>query len=356
MNFISKIEKPDSKQKVKTKKYLDSLVKPIGSLGRLEDFAVKLSGITGKMHNDLFKKAIVVFGADNGVWDEGVTPVPQSVTDIQMRNMVRGVAGVSVLARQSNIDLKVVNIGVKQNSNFNGIIDANLMLGTNNIAKEPAMTIATAKKAIDYGFKMAGKLKENGYKLLGVGEMGICNTTTSAAMLCAFTGKSVDEIAGMGAGIDNEHYHKKVATIKKALKINNPNPSDPLDVVSKVGGLDIAGMAGMFLGGAYYKIPTVIDGYISMVAALLAFKFNPLVKEYIFASHKSAERGYTAARIDIGLMPMFDLEMRLGEGSGCPFAFYALEASQRIIKDMVTFKEGNVNDNDYVDIRKPENN
>jgi len=355
MDFIKHIEPPNQAQKQKTKAYLDSLVKPIGSLGRLEDYAIKISGITGEMHNDLSKKAIVVFGADNGVWDEAITPVPQSVTDTQMKNMIKGVAGVSVLARQADIDLKIVNIGVKEKLKFDGIIDANLMRGTNNIALGPAMTVETAKKAIEYGFNMAGKLKNEGYQLLGAGEMGICNTTTSACMLCAFSGKTPDEIAGMGAGIDSDHFDKKVATIKKALLVNHPNPKDPLDVVSKVGGLDIAAMAGLYLGGAFNKIPTVIDGYISIIAALLAYKLNPLVKDYIFASHKSAERGYVTARKQIGLKPMFDLKMRLGEGSGCPFAFYALEASQRIIGDMVTFKDGDVDDHDYIDIRKMEN-
>lgn len=354
MDLIDKIEKPDIKQMKKTKRYLDSLVKPIGSLGRLEDFAVKISGITGKLYNDLSKKSIVVFGADNGVWDEDITPVPQSVTCTQLINMVKGVAGVSVLAKQSNIDLKVINIGVKEKFTFAGIIDANLMRGTNNMANGPAMDENTAKKAIDYGFNLAGTLKDDGYNLLGVGEMGICNTTTSAAVLCVFSGKSADEITGMGSGIDSKHFDNKVLTIKRALAVNKPDSHDPIDVVSKVGGLDIAGMAGLFLGGAYFKIPTVIDGYISMVAALLAYKINPLVKEYIFASHKSAERGYTAARKEIGLKPMFDLKMRLGEGSGCPFAFYALEASQHIIKDMVTFKDGNVDDGDYIDIREKE--
>jgi len=351
MKFISEIEKTDKDQKKKTKVYLDSLVKPIGSLGRLEEYAVKLSGITGKLVNELGKKAIVVFGADNGVWDEGITPVPQSVTATQMINMVKGVAGVSVLAKQADVDTIVINIGVKNELQFDGIINAVLMNGTDNMALGPAMSKETAEKAISYGFDMAGKLKAEGYKLLGAGEMGICNTATSSAMLCAFSGKSPEEIAGMGAGIDQEHYEKKVSTIEKALKINNPNPDDAIDVLSKVGGLDIAGMAGLFLGGAYHKIPVVIDGYISMVAALTAYKLNPLVKEYIFASHKSTERGYMSVCEEIGLIPAFELEMRLGEGSGCPFMFYALEASQRIVRGMVTFEQGNVDDSDYIDIR-----
>ncbi len=348
------IEMANKEQMKKTKDYLDSLVKPIGSLGKLEDFAIKLSGITGKTYNDLDQKAIVVFGADNGVWDEGITNVPQSVTPTQMINMIKGVAGVSVLAKQNNIDVKVVNIGVKDDLDFESIIDYNLMRGTHNITLGPAMTYETAKKAIDFGYDMAKTLKDEGYKLVGIGEMGICNTTTSAAILCTFTQKPAEDIAGLGAGIDQKQFLKKVETIDKALKVNSPNPKDPIDVVSKVGGLDIAGMAGLFLGCATNKIPVVIDGYISIIAAIVACEINPTVKEYIFASHKSAEKGYKAAMQYIDLTPMFDLEMRLGEGSGCPFAFYVLESSQRIVKDMVTFADGNVDDGDYVDIRESE--
>jgi nicotinate-nucleotide--dimethylbenzimidazole phosphoribosyltransferase len=352
MNYLKAIDVPNKQMMIDTKLYLDSLVKPIGSLGRLEDFAIKLSGITGQMHNDLAKKAIVVFGADNGVWDEGITNVPQAVTPTQMINMIKGVAGVSVLAKQNNIDVKVIDIGVKDTFDFNGIIDANLMRGTNNIAIEPAMSMDICEKALNYGFSMAKQLKDDGYKLIGVGEMGICNTTTSAAVLCALTGNCAEDIAGLGAGIDPLQFAKKVRTIDKALLVNKPDSSDAIDVLSKVGGLDIAGMAGLFLGGAYYKIPTVIDGFISMVAAIVACKINANVKDYIFASHKSAEKGYVTAMNTLGLDPMFDLEMRLGEGSGCPFAFYVLESSQRILKDMVTFSQGNVDDDDYVDIRE----
>jgi len=348
------IEKPNANHKSITKKHLDSLVKPIGSLGKLEEFAIKLSGITGNTINSLEKKAIIVFGADNGIWDEGITNVPQSVTPTQMINMVKGVAGVSVLAKQNNIDVTVVNIGVKDDLAFDGIINANLMRGTNNIAIGPAMTEETARKAIDFGFNMAKTLKSDGYELIGIGEMGICNTSTSAAILCALTEKPAEDIAGLGAGIDQQQFIKKVETINKALKINKPDAKNPIDIVSKVGGLDIASMAGLYLGCAHQKIPVVIDGYISIVSAIIACEINPLVKEYVFASHKSAEKGYAAAMAYIGLTPMFDLEMRLGEGSGCPFGFYVLESSQRILRDMVTFADGNVDDSDYVDIRESE--
>jgi nicotinate-nucleotide--dimethylbenzimidazole phosphoribosyltransferase len=354
MKRISEIQKPDETAMEKAGQRLDSLVKPIGSLGDLETMAIRLSGITGSLYNDLKKKAVVVFAADNGVWEEGITPVPQAVTAMQATNMAKGVAGISVLTRYAGADLKIIDIGVKDALEYTVIENRRIKSGTGNIAKGPAMTRQEAEKAVLTGLEAAKSCKEAGYAVLGVGEMGICNTSTSSAVLCALTGLSVEAVTGRGAGIDDAQFDKKIGVIKNALALNHPDKGDVLEVLQKVGGLDIAGMAGFFLGAAHYRIPVVIDGFISAVAALAAYRLNPAVREYMFTSHKSYEIGYNAAIAEIGLKPVFDLSMRLGEGTGCPFTFFCLEASQCIIREMATFEEGNIDDSGFVDIREEE--
>ena len=354
MRRINEINPPDQDAMQKAKKRLDSLVKPIGSLGMLEEFAIKASGVTGRLYNDFSKKAVVVFAADNGVWEEGITPVPQAVTAMQLVNMSKGVAGISVLTRFAGADMKLVDIGVNGKLDYGVIENQKIKNGTGNIARGPAMSKQEAMRAITVGLDAAKKCAEQGYTLLGAGEMGICNTTSSSAVLCALTGLPPEQATGRGAGITDEQLAKKIAVVKRALAINQPNDEDIVDVLSKVGGLDIAALTGFYLGAAYERIPVVVDGFIAAAAALAAVRFNPLAKAYMFASHRSFETGYDAAIRAAGLKPVFDLGMRLGEGTGCPFLFYCLEASQQIIKNMATFAEGYIDDNVLVDIRQEE--
>ena len=332
-------------------KRIDSLIKPIGSLGELENIAVKLSGITGKIHNKIQKKCVVVMSADNGICEEGVSTCPQSITIMQTINILKGIAGVSVLSRFANSDLRVVDIGINGDVEYNGLINRKIRKGTSNMAKGPAMSTEEAVKAIEAGIEIVNGLKKDGYDLLGTGEMGIGNTSTSSAILMAFTGLHADFAIGKGAGMTEEGFADKKRIIEKVLDVNSPDKNNPLDVLSKVGGFDIAGMAGCFLGAAYNRVPIVIDGVISAAAALVAYKINPAVKDFMIPSHISAEPGYRYIMDEIGLKPYLDMGMRLGVGSGCPLAFNLIEASTEIMNKMATFDEAMMDGDFMVDIR-----
>ena len=348
-SVISGITELDKNIINEAKKRVDSLAKPLGSLGKLEDIALKLAGITGKVKNKIKKKCIIIMAADNGVVEEGVASAPQSVTLAQTINFSRGITGVAALSKENNTDLMVVDIGVNTNKKILGAIDRKIRRGTSNIINGPAMSYDEAIRAINIGIEMAKKAYENGYDILGIGEMGIGNTTTSSSVLVSLTGCEIEEAVGKGAGITKEAFEKKKWVVSKAIKINSPNKNDIIDVLSNVGGFDIAGMTGVFLGAAYYKIPVVIDGFISAVAALSAIKLNPLVKEYLIASHYSKEIGYKIAMKEIGLEPMLNLDMRLGEGSGCPIAFSIVEFSCAMMNNMATFDEAVKNANFKID-------
>lgn len=332
-------------------KYLDSLVKPIGSLGTLEHLAAQLAGITGQSTCNLQKKCTIVMAADNGIHEEGVSACPQEITAAQTINMTKGLTGVCVLSKHAGADVVVVDVGVKGDLNTPAVINKKISHGTKNIAKGPAMTREQAVQAVETGIELVGELVGKGYSLFGTGEMGICNTSTSSAVLMALTGVGADLAVGRGAGLTDEDYQNKKNVIQRAVEINKPDSEDAIDVVAKVGGYDIAGMAGCFLGAAYNRVPIVIDGFISMAAALIAYKLNPLVKEYLIASHNSEEPGYKHAVKALDLEPMLNLHMRLGEGSGCPLAFQVIEASQAVMKNMATFQQAAIKDDFLVDIR-----
>ena len=327
---------------------LNELAKPPGSLGVLEDMAARMAGITGNIKNKIDKRRIIVMAADNGVVMEGVSRAPKSVTLMQTANMAKGITGVAVLAKEFGSELEIVDVGIDSYTIIDGVIDRKLMHGTNNIRYGPAMSYDDAINAILVGIERAGVAAEDGVRLVGVGEMGIGNTTTSSAVLSAITGICVDEITGKGCGITDEGYENKKKVIADAINNNMPNVDDPIDVLAKLGGLDIAAMAGIYIGCAHNRIPVVIDGYISMIAALVAYKLAPLSKEYMFASHTSYERGYAVAENAIGLSAPLNLGMRLGEGSGCPLGFMLLQAACCIINNMATFSEGNIAD-DYLE-------
>ncbi|MFZ5352726.1 MAG: nicotinate-nucleotide--dimethylbenzimidazole phosphoribosyltransferase [Bacillota bacterium] len=353
LNTVLKgIQPVDKEAMEKAQQRLDNLVKPIGSLGKLEEIAVKLSGITGELYNCLEKKCTVVMAADNGIHEEGVSACPQAITAIQTINFLKGITGINVLSKHANADIRIVDIGVNSDLDYPGLISRKIRKGTFNMAKGSAMSREEAVKGLETGIEVVEQLVKEGYKLLGTGEMGICNTSTSSAIVMSFTGCSAEEAVGKGAGLTDEDYKNKKRVISKAVDINKPDKNDAIDVLSKVGGFDIAGLAGCFLGAAFHRIPIVIDGFISTAAALIAYKLNPLVRDYMFASHCSEEPGYMAAIKELGLEPALNLNMRLGEGTGCPLMFNIIEASQTVIKNMATFEEASIKDDFLVDIRE----
>lgn len=348
---LNLIEPTDPKPKEAAMQRINNLAKPIGSLGTLEEIASRIAGITGKLHNVMKRRNVVVMCADNGVVEEGVSAAPQSVTAILTRNLTRAATGVSVLSKLTKTDVTIVDIGVNAVFDNPSIINKKIMMGTNNIAKGPAMSRNQAIAAIEAGIEIIDDLCAKEYDIFGTGEMGIGNTTTSAAVLSAFSGLPPEVTAGKGAGLTDEQFENKKRVIKMALEINSPNPDDPIDVISKVGGLDIAGMCGCFLGAAKNKKPIVIDGFISSCAALCAIRLNEHVRDYLFPSHLSAEPGAEYMLKEIGLEPMLHLHMRLGEGSGCPLAFQIIDAALCIMDNMPTFEEALIDGSKLIDMR-----
>jgi nicotinate-nucleotide--dimethylbenzimidazole phosphoribosyltransferase len=330
---------------------IDSLSKPIGSLGALEEIAAKIAGITGKINNRINKKDIIIMCSDNGVVEEKVSTCPQCVTATVTNNFTKGITGVCVLAEFASSDLTIVDVGVNHDFSNPKIINRKVAYGTKNIVKEAAMTRDEAIRSIEIGIETVENLVSRGYNLFGTGEMGIGNTTTSAAILSVLSSLAPDLVVGKGSGLTEEQLENKKLVVKKAIEVNSPNPTDIIDVISKVGGFDIAALCGCFLGAASFKVPIVIDGFIASAAALCAYRLNPLVKDYIFASHLSAEPGAAYMMAELGLEPMVNLKMRLGEGSGCPIAFNIIEAALHTINNMATFEEANIIRDNYVDIR-----
>lgn len=325
--------------------YQARLAKPPGSLGRLEEISIQLAGITGRVHNALNKKQLLVFAADNGVVAEGVSSAPQSVTKQQTINLMRGKTGAAVLAKHFGCGLTVCDVGVNADIYESAVLNRKIAYGTQNICTGPAMTREQTLQAILTGAEIARTVDAD---VIGVGEMGIGNTTTSSAVLAVLLGADVEAVTGRGGGITEETFRKKKAVIRTAIEVNRPNRDDVVDVLSKVGGFDLAAMCGAFLGAAAARRPAVIDGLISAAAALCAVRLCPNVRGYLVPSHASFEIGYRLAMEAMDLRPLFDLGMRLGEGSGCPLAFQVLDAACAVINDMATFDEAGIND-DYLD-------
>ncbi len=325
------------------------LAKPPGSLGRLEDLSVQLAGITGKVHNHIPGKQLLVFAADNGVVEEGVSSAPQSVTLMQTVNLTRAKTGASVLAKHFGCGVTVCDVGVNAEIRDSGVLDRKIAYGTRNIAKGPAMDRDQALRAILTGWDLALETEAD---VLGIGEMGIGNTTTSSAVLAVLLEADVEAVTGRGGGITDDSFRKKKEVIRRAIARNAPDKDDPVDVLAKVGGFDLAAMCGAFLGAAEARKPVVIDGFISAVAALCAVRLCPLVRGYLIPSHASFEIGYQLAMKAMELEPMFLLGMRLGEGSGCPLAFQVLEAACAVINDMATFDQAGIDDGYLEPIRQ----
>lgn len=368
LETINRIEAPDMAAMETAITRQESLAKPPGSLGGLEDISVKMAGITGNVFNEIKRSCVAVFCADNGVAEEGVSSAPQSVTMAQTVNFARRLTGVGVLAESFGSDLLIVDMGVKDPIpaelydkvplwNTRKIIDRRMRPGTDNLAKGPAMSMEEALRCIEIGIEMADAVKKADYDIMGIGEMGIGNTTTSAAVLSAVMGADSDVTCGKGGGINDQSFARKKQIVDDVTagwraKGGVSSMNDMIEVLACMGGFDICAMAGAFIGAAANKIPVVIDGYISVVAALAAYVMAPESVNYMFASHKSWEKGYELAVEALGLKPFLELGMRLGEGSGCPIAFEVIRGACDVMRNMATFEEAAIND-DYLDeIRK----
>ena len=343
--LVRAVQPLDQKAMLAAEAHQARLAKPPGSLGRLEELSVQLAGITGKVHNELPRKQLLVFAADNGVVAEGVSSAPQSVTMQQTINLTRGKTGAAVLAKRFGCGLTVCDVGVNADLCESAVLNRKIAYGTQNICAGPAMTREQALQAILTGAAVAENVDADA---VGIGEMGIGNTTTSSAVLGVLLGADVDKVTGRGGGITEESFRKKKAVIRTAIAVNRPNRDDVIDVLAKVGGFDLAAMCGAFLGAAASRRAAVIDGFISAVAALCAVRLCPLVRGYLIPSHASFEIGYRLAMEELALRPLFDLGMRLGEGSGCPLAFQMLDAACAVMNNMASFDEAGIND-DYLD-------
>lgn len=314
----------------------NSIAKPLHSLGKLEDTVIRIAGITGDAVMHLEKKGLITMCADNGVVAEGVTQTGQEVTAIVTENFLTGAATASVMCKKVGADIFPVDIGVAVDT---GAINRKIAYGTKNFACEPAMTREETKRAILVGIQMVEELKNQGYGILATGEMGIGNTTTSSAVAAVLMGKPVEEMTGRGAGLDNDGLNKKIATIKKGISLHKPDPEDAIDVLSKVGGLDLAGIAGVFLGGAIYRVPILVDGFISAVGALCAARICPRSKDYMLASHVSKEPAASMILGELGLEAPLHCDMCLGEGTGAVAFYPILDLACEVYKKMSTFDD-----------------
>ncbi|MGC9109988.1 MAG: nicotinate-nucleotide--dimethylbenzimidazole phosphoribosyltransferase [Caldimicrobium sp.] len=327
---------------------LDNLTKPKGSLGRLEELAAQLVAIFENPFPRINKKLSFVFAGDHGITEEGVSAFPKEVTAQMVYNFLRGGAGINVLARFAGAEVKVVDVGVDYEfGEIEGLIKRKVCYGTKNFLKEPAMTKEEAIKCIEVGYELAKEAISKGYNLIGIGDMGIGNTTPSSAITSVITGRPVEEVTGRGTGINDHFYRKKIEITQRALEIHKPNPEDPIDILSKVGGTEIGACAGVVLACAESRIPVVMDGFITGAGVLIAYKVNPMIKNYVIASHRSMEKGHQAQIEYMGLSPLLDLNLRLGEGTGAALAMLLIEASLRIYHEMATFDSAGVSKNFY---------
>lgn len=324
---------------------LDRLTKPVGSLGRLEETAARYVAMTGKVPPALPQAAVYTFAADHGIAAEGVSAYPSAVTPQMVLNFLRGGAAVNVLARHAGAVVRVVDIGVAHDFGpLPGLIDRKIARGTKNFAVEPAMSRDEAERALLVGLDLAAQAARDGIGVIGTGDMGIGNTTPSAAITAVLTGTPVSAVTGRGTGLDDAGFRRKVSIIEAALAKHRPDPASPLDVLAKVGGFEIAGLAGLILGAAGHRMPVMLDGFISGAAALLAVGLQPLCRDYLLASHLSVEQGHQAVLRHLSLKPLLDLDLRLGEGTGACLGIGLLAASLKLLTEMATFDEAGVSE------------
>ncbi|MEA5095063.1 Nicotinate-nucleotide--dimethylbenzimidazole phosphoribosyltransferase [bioreactor metagenome] len=345
--IISGIKKPDFNSAKEMQERLDGKIKPTRSLGVLEDIAVQLAGIQRTAYPEIKGKAVLLMAGDHGVVKEGVSAAPQEITAQLFNSYLSGGGGINVLTNHAGADLVCTDLGISRPINPPELMANRIKNGTDNIAEGPAMTREEALRSLLTGAMVASNAIESGKNILATGEVGIGNTTPSAALITVFTGCSVEEATGSGTGLKNDALKHKHEVIKKAIKINNPNPDDPIDVLSKIGGLEIAAMAGAILEAAKQKVPTILDGIISSAAALVAAKLNPFSIEYMISSHSSEEKGELIALKHIGIEPRLFLNMRLGEGTGAALMFPMVEAALKIADEMATFETSGVSTGDF---------
>ncbi|MCR4441076.1 MAG: nicotinate-nucleotide--dimethylbenzimidazole phosphoribosyltransferase [Peptococcaceae bacterium] len=336
---LNNIAPLDETAMAKARDRLDGLLKPPGSLGKLEDLAVQLAGIYGETLPRVRPKGIVMMAADNGVYEEGFHTYPQEITRVVAELAGPGLIGVSVLARHAGCRLLVVDVGIKGEVRGEHILSRKIKNGTGNIVKGPAMTREEAIRAVEVGIEAANFLIESGIGVLGTGEVGICNTTTTAAVLAGLTGVCPQEVVGAGTGGGDEAYRLKLKAVREALAVNRPDGRDPIDVLAKVGGLDLAGLVGCCLAAAARRTAVVIDGFIAGTAALAAVRLNPLVRNYLIPSHLSAEKGARLVLEKLEMEPLLLMNMRLGEGTGAALAFSLIDAACKIINEMGSFAD-----------------
>jgi nicotinate-nucleotide--dimethylbenzimidazole phosphoribosyltransferase len=345
LDLCRRIQPVDISLRGKAQARLDRLTKPLGSLGRLEELAASYVSITGEVKPNVPRGVVFTFAADHGVTLEGVSAYPREVTPQMVLNFLRGGAGVNVLAKHAGVDVRVVDIGVDYEFDaVPGLLARKVMKGTNNLAVESAMTRSQAEQAVMIGVELATEVVREGIGLIGTGEMGIGNTTPSAAITAAMTGRPVADVTGCGTGIDESSRQHKIAVIERALELHCPDMMDPLDVLTKVGGLEIAGLVGVILGAAAARVPVVLDGFIAGAAALIAVGLQPLCREYLIASHRSVEQGHRVVLDHLRLKPLLDLDLRLGEGTGACLGMDLVCAAIKIYTEMATFDEAGVSD------------
>jgi nicotinate-nucleotide--dimethylbenzimidazole phosphoribosyltransferase len=325
---------------------LQSQIRPRGSLGRLETMAARLAAMRSTLAPQVERKLIFTMAGDHGVAAEGVSAYPQEVTAQMVFSFTQGWASINVLARHVGAEVRVVDCGVAADLPGDWpIIHRKLGKGTGNMVRGPAMSRERAMEGVCLGAELVSNAaQQEGYQIFGTGDMGIANTTPSTAIVAAFSGKAVDSLAGRGTGIDDQVLQHKIAVIEKALEINRPDADDPLDVLAKVGGYEIAALAGAVLGAAAVKAPVVCDGFIATAGALIACRLVPAARDYLFVSHRSKEIGHNTMIELLDLQPVLDLEMRLGEGTGSALAMNIIEAAAKVLKEIKTFAEAGVTD------------
>jgi nicotinate-nucleotide--dimethylbenzimidazole phosphoribosyltransferase len=344
-DVLVRIQLPDHRLRTEAQARLDRLTKPIGSLGRLEEIAVQYAMISGEMKPPVPRGAVFTFAADHGVAMEGVSAYPREVTPQMVLNFLRGGAGVNVLARHVGVDVRIVDIGVAHEFGVQpGLIQRKIMAGTNNFLTQAAMTRDQAEQAVMVGVELSMGAARDGIGLLGTGDMGIGNTTASSAITVVMTGRFPEEVTGRGTGIDDAAHARKIDVIRQAVARHRPDRADPIGVLSTVGGLEIAGLAGLIVGAAACRVPVVLDGFIAGAAALIAVSLQPRCREYLIASHRSVERGHQAILDQLGLQPLLDLQLRLGEGTGACLGMGLVFSAVKIMTEMATFGEAGVSE------------
>lgn len=341
-NVLKSIEGIRTEEKEKMQVYVDGLLKPVGSLGVLEQIAVQLAGVNPDLFKQPIKKAVLVFAGDHGICEEGITSAPQPVTALMTQFIADGKSGVGAISRQANADVVVTDVGVNAVLDHPKVRNRKVRMGTANMAVEPAMSREEAIQALEVGMETALEMMEQGYNLLATGEMGIGNTTPSSAIFSVLGNIDPEEVTGIGANLTTSLLNKKADVIRKAITLHRPDVQDAVDVLAKVGGLEIAAMAGVMLAGASKKVPVLIDGFISSAAAAIAVKLDPRINDYLICSHASAEKGAQKGLEIIGFKPYLYMDMRLGEGSGAALAFNVVDAAISMVQSMGTYAEAGI--------------